>query len=367
MKKIIPIIILILLIGTSGFGQSQLTPEEKITLLRKKISDIESSCTPKEGTSKEEVERIFGEGKPAPDTISKLPTTTTPDSSNLSYELYKGGVLLVRYKDDKVYLAGYLDPYAAKGRPAGVEVPVEEQLQEVKHRLQQMEVIHSVYLKRLKEINQKQPLEFSIKSDKQVYDAGEPIKLIAEMKNISTSEVCINTLANDLRYIITLTQEGKEFISEGPIVAESGQAMDRDIVCIKPSKSYKLERFSGVMNREVLINVNNPIKKGVMDIKVEFILQGTTIRPVWQGKLASDAVTIEVKEDESKGAPSDKYCKRNEDCKWVRDYCNCQDRCVNKYVELENCPPDNKKCKFGGFDTLICYCVNNKCVEGPKE
>ena len=57
-------------------------------------------------------------------------------------------------------------------------------------------------------------------------------------------------------------------------------------------------------------------------------------------------------------------CRTNEDCKAVIDYCNCQQRCVNKFTELENCSP--RDCRFG-YDTLVCTCENNKCVEGPRE
>ena len=64
------------------------------------------------------------------------------------------------------------------------------------------------------------------------------------------------------------------------------------------------------------------------------------------------------------------HCESQEDCIAIRELCSCTDICVNKYfaseITLEYCPEEASRCTFG-YDTQICNCKNNECVEGPKK
>lgn len=169
-----------LLMVTVGYCQAPLSSQEDFSLFRKKISEIENRCTPQTGTSRQEVERIFGEGNPA---SNKKLGVIESDSPYRSYVLCVDGTLFVQYSNDKVVSAHYLDPFAAKGRPLGVKIPIEEELQEAKHRLKQMEMIETVYSRKIL------PLRITIKAEKQVYQEGEPINIIEELKNVSNKRV----------------------------------------------------------------------------------------------------------------------------------------------------------------------------------
>jgi len=68
---------------------------------------------------------------------------------------------------------------------------------------------------------------------------------------------------------------------------------------------------------------------------------------------------------ESAQVPHWKYCESNEDCEAMIIDCDCTLKCLNKLTEIDYCS-SAKNCKFP-FDTQICYCQNNQCVEGPRE
>ncbi|MFH1360909.1 MAG: hypothetical protein ABIJ41_07780 [Candidatus Omnitrophota bacterium] len=351
MRKIILIIILSFTVVSIGYCQENLAPQEELVLLRKKIAEIESQCTPQKGTPKEEVERIFGKGKPAH--IGKLPDyTVTPDSPNRSYELCKDGVLLVHYKDWRVQWAHYIDPYSVKGRFK--KPSIEEQLQEARPRLKQLETIQVAYLKRINELNK--PLQLTIKSDKQVYELGEEIILFAEFKN--TSDEPIKTAdyykpgpisfyfknESDQRYCkLSFIDLLRRIMSVEFAAGQSDKQGPYNLDLLK-GDSYKL--YTGDENYRII---------GMLNLYMV------------DGNLTSNTIQIEVVKKGSINISPNKFCQSNEDCKWIRDFCGCQDLCLNKFVEIENCPENYEKCKFGGFDTLICYCENNQCVQGPRE
>ncbi len=454
--------------------ESSLSTEEEITLLRKKISDIESRCTPKEGASREEVERIFGKGKPAP--IAKMPAhTATLDSPARSYEFCENGTLYVYYKDDKVLWSHYLDPYSAKGRDK--EPSIEEQLQEAKPRLKQLEKIQQSYLKRIDELNK--PLSLTIKSDKEVYSFGEPIIITLYLKNTGKEDIFYGLQPfyeqpDFPDYPRVFFQNGENIVvkskTRGIIEGFHIQQVPIDggtqmAVVIEPGKEYsqaltisryfdfapdtyeiylentmaKDKRWGNVnwtgtlTSNTIQIEVRESITtfisklfaKKLIDVSIKELISnsekyhGKVVRITGYVQLEFEGTAIySSKEDAKKNLTKNglwlsvggksvrcfdcknkfcliegtfnrenkghfngwsgaienitrfeeispgRYCKSNEDCKVVTNYCNCKQECVNKFTELDNCPP--RDCKFN-YDTQVCYCENNQCVEGPRE
>jgi beta-lactamase regulating signal transducer with metallopeptidase domain len=141
-----------------------------------RLKAIEAECVPGKGTSREEVEKRFGKGKPVVGgKISTKPAT--PDSRHWGYEFCDNGTLLVRYDNEtnsKVLWAYYLDPYSTKGRTA--EPNPQERLRELKPRLKQMETILVEYRQRFQKEN---PANSAVNRDVHARVSGlaEPQKL----------------------------------------------------------------------------------------------------------------------------------------------------------------------------------------------
>ena len=57
-----------------------------------------------------------------------------------------------------------------------------------------------------------------------------------------------------------------------------------------------------------------------------------------------------------------KFCESNDDCVVIRDFCGCEDLCLNKSTKLDHCFPEGSECQFPE-DTQICLCENNQCAE----
>ena len=147
MKKIL-IITVALLVSISSFAQENL--EEQLKYLQTQIEKIEKRCTPQAGMAKEEVERIFGIGKPASN--NKIPPKVIPpDSPYRSYQLCENGILFVCYAANKVQWAHYINPYSTKSIPLGHEIAIETKINEAKQRLKQLQLIEKEYLKKTKE------------------------------------------------------------------------------------------------------------------------------------------------------------------------------------------------------------------------
>jgi hypothetical protein len=122
--------------------------EKELKTLEAEIKKLELACTPSPGTSKEDVEKIFGKGKIAVNSKIK-PQKIPEDSPFRSYVLYKNGVLWVRYSENnKVESAHYLNPYSTKGRPIGYKEPLIQRLSSARERLAQMKIILQEYLKK---------------------------------------------------------------------------------------------------------------------------------------------------------------------------------------------------------------------------
>lgn len=101
--------------------------DTKLALTKRKIAKIEKTCKPKVGTSKVEVEKIFGYG---------IPTTSHPNGSKdglLLYRLYNNRRLFVRY-DNGVVTKAYYNTYVPKlkGNQQPETTNIEEQLKSAK-------------------------------------------------------------------------------------------------------------------------------------------------------------------------------------------------------------------------------------------
>jgi hypothetical protein len=130
--------------------RAALSSNKELAFIYQRISEIENRCIPKRGIPRREVENIFGEGKL---TSNNKLGTISPNTDCFSYELCKGGLLFVCYRNGNVLSAHYVDLEATKGRPPGAILSDEEQLAHAKRRMAQMEIIYAAYVKRIKDIN----------------------------------------------------------------------------------------------------------------------------------------------------------------------------------------------------------------------
>jgi hypothetical protein len=122
---------------------------ERIQQLKSEIGRLEARCVPARGTTREEVERKFGLGRPTPIVISKFPAQAATNSPNRAYEFCTNGTLQVRYDETwRVSWAYYANPYGVNGLPLGATIPPEWELGGLEERLQQMKQIAADYEKR---------------------------------------------------------------------------------------------------------------------------------------------------------------------------------------------------------------------------
>ncbi|MFH1360908.1 MAG: hypothetical protein ABIJ41_07775 [Candidatus Omnitrophota bacterium] len=162
----------------------RLSPEEELSLLRKKISDMGNRCTPQKGTSKEEVERVFGAGEESMfDTFPSRPE----GSAYYIYNFCKDGILHVVYLNDLAWRAHFEDYFTVQQREK--RPPIEELIREARGRLRQMEIIYSAYLERIQDLSLAQSLALTIQCDKKAYDFNEEITFWLTLKNLSSQTI----------------------------------------------------------------------------------------------------------------------------------------------------------------------------------
>ncbi|GEM_PF-5726947 len=133
----------------AGCGTPE-TDETYILSLKAEIEKLEAQCVPKQGTSREEVESVFGSGVPRHVVVSIVPQEEPPpeDSPMRHYKLFENGILRVRYDEQwKVKRAGYNQPYSLKNR--GSSYPVDDQIRELEAQLKHMNRILEEYHKRV--------------------------------------------------------------------------------------------------------------------------------------------------------------------------------------------------------------------------
>ena len=151
MKLIMPILLALLFaLPLTSIADTKVSTEKRIQQIQQEIERIEAICVPPKGTSRNEVEKKFGLGRPA--TNSKIPPKggIPEDSRYRSYVFCPDGILFVCYdKASNVWWAHFLDPYSTKGRyrPASPE----EQLKELEPRLEQMKRILKEYQRRFEQ------------------------------------------------------------------------------------------------------------------------------------------------------------------------------------------------------------------------
>ena len=169
--------------------------------------------------------------------------------------------------------------------------------------------------------DQPRSLQLTLKPDKHIYERGDKIKLIVEIENISDKEVCINTFENESKFLIALSNKEKQFDLTGlPWESLDRSTREKDIVCIKPKKKYRKD-ISNYLNHYVLVNENNPIKSGIIDIHVEYSLENhalAEVPPVFMGTLVSNPITIVV--EEKRKGENDFKKKYLKELKAVDDY-----------------------------------------------
>lgn len=152
MKQVLLALVLTLILSSVACANTKrVSEEERVQQMRQEIARLEAQCAPAKGTSRKEVEKKFGVGRPV--FLGKVPPKegVSEDSPQRSYKFASLGTLFVSYDEQwKVLRAAFGNPFSTKGRTAGRRVPIEEQRQEVEPRLEQMRRIVKECNKRFK-------------------------------------------------------------------------------------------------------------------------------------------------------------------------------------------------------------------------
>jgi len=150
--------------------------------------------------------------------------------------------------------------------------------------------------------SQDQPLQLTIKADKQMYAVGEKINIRAQLQNISKETVPI--YAFKLIYRIHLDIRNSSGIDSGIIVAEYEMPDDyrhvpqkQDFYFLKPQETYSIDienLVSGNTRYEI-------IRPGVYTIEaiLRLVVRGEQFGiNAWTGTLTSNSITITAAEKE---------------------------------------------------------------------
>ncbi len=133
----------------------------QVVLLGRAISNLEKKCTPAAGSTRKEVEKIFGAGLPIHRddvriTVEERKRLPTAESRFWKYDLCENGELRVRYDDATntvVESAHYYNPFQING-PAKLKTDSEILDDQIK-RLEQITVILEAFMKRIQVENAK--------------------------------------------------------------------------------------------------------------------------------------------------------------------------------------------------------------------
>ena len=147
------------LLTISGLGAAEAVDDPKpsqVELLARAIGKLEATCTPAAGSSRKDVEKIFGAGQPIHRddvrmTVEELKRAPTAESRFWKYDLCENGELHVRYDgatNSVVESAHYVNPYQENG-PARIPTDSEILAGQVK-RLEQITVILDAFVKRVR-------------------------------------------------------------------------------------------------------------------------------------------------------------------------------------------------------------------------
>ena len=97
--------------------------EEGVAQIEERIRKEEGAFLPLSGTSRAEVERRYGTGRPT--VASKIPAPVPPDSRLVAYEVGTVGLFLVQYdRSGDVLFAHVTDPTSSKGLRIGGSLPL---------------------------------------------------------------------------------------------------------------------------------------------------------------------------------------------------------------------------------------------------
>ena len=145
-----------------------------------------------------------------------------------------------------------------------------------------------------------QPLQLTIKSDKQVYELGEQINIEVTLENVSKKEIIVCTKWFPAMNIwFQVTSYGKEIESFRLLYKEQPPLVKEDYVTLKPTEKTKQEfsllRYVGIK------------KIGIYEIKVLYTNSDKSYSTsalkyipadidAWTGRLASNTITIEIKD-----------------------------------------------------------------------
>jgi len=131
-RRPVPVLSIGLLLG--GCGEQappvRLAPpvpmtEEGVAQIEEEIRMEESAFLPLTGSSRAEVERRYGTGRPT--VASKGAAPVPPDSRLVAYEVGTAGLFLVQYEGSgKVAFSHVTDPTSTKGTPVGRVEPLQQ-------------------------------------------------------------------------------------------------------------------------------------------------------------------------------------------------------------------------------------------------
>jgi len=120
-----------------SLGSPAPVTEQGVAWIEEQIHQEESAFLPLPGTSRTQVERRYGTGRP---TVASKVSVPAPTNSRLvAYEVGKIGSLLVQYdRSGNVAFAHVADPTSTKGNPIGVAVALEQRHREASLQLERV-------------------------------------------------------------------------------------------------------------------------------------------------------------------------------------------------------------------------------------
>ncbi|MFH1622791.1 MAG: hypothetical protein ABIA97_06730 [Candidatus Omnitrophota bacterium] len=268
-------VILLLALPLVCFGQD-------IETLKKENSELEQFVLPPKGTIKKSVEEVYGEAVHGGET------------SQFSHYLLNGQYQIDVQYDNNTVVSAFVP---VSPQPA---ISKEALISQYKQSIAALTAIKANYLEKLNKANWNQPLQLTIKSDKEVYDAGESIKVISKIKNITSEPIYLCKYPDASSVIL-----GPSVVSGNGIWGHGLRPKKEDFVLVTKEEPVIEE-----------LDLTEDIKSvGTFDYSFSNTYRQTGNEyglNAWTGTLASNTITIEVVEK--------REISKEEALKLVQDY-----------------------------------------------
>lgn len=145
----------------------------------------------------------------------------------------------------------------------------------------------------------KQPLEFTIKSDKSVYEVGKEIAIAGQLKNISKHGIVIYPREQSLTVTFDVTDAEGRKVDAAYSISDLGPPQKKEFITLGSGKTFP-KTFRLLIPKQhalpgkyvVSVKYKFPSTKGYYDEKnAKFVNLNA-----WTGTLASNIITVEMSE-----------------------------------------------------------------------